>query len=308
MPGLLLALVVAAAPGLPTPSMAEEDAKQAFNEGKAAYDRGSLELAIKDFELAYQLSKRGEVLFAIARGYTDLKRWIDARDCYDKYLAEVPNGKSRARATDYLNEAEQKIRELGLQTSLARSLCRSALPTARPRTLPGPVSSVTVVARKDAADVAWTDADGKGSPVTGYTVKSIPPTGPGALNLGPVTSTIFPGLAPGTSYSFSVAASNANGEGLTTVSNAITLPEVRRSHPSGPAIVLGSVAIAATALAVVGIAEAASFKGWQGQPPGSTLQVSDVQSRVNSANTLATVALTSGIVAAAGLGGAILTW
>jgi hypothetical protein len=61
-------------------------------------------------------------------------------------------------------------------------------------------------------------------------------------------------------------------------------------------------------VAIVGLAEALSFKGWQSQPPGATIPLSTVQGNLSTANTWATVSLITGIAAVAGLGGAVITW
>jgi tetratricopeptide (TPR) repeat protein len=212
----LLATVLAAGSA---PTTTDDEAKAAFKAGTAAYDAGNYDAAAKDFLLAYQLSKRGELLFAIALTYRDLGRWADARDYYERYLAEVPSGKSRDLATQQLAEVQQKL---------------AAAEAAAPPPMVEPVPKTEPLATSTQAEVVH--------------------------------------------------------------------------HPRTTAIVLGSIGVAATVLAVVAIIEATSFQGYQSHPAGTVLQVSQVQSNVDTANTWATVALVSGIVAVGGVGGSILTW
>jgi tetratricopeptide (TPR) repeat protein len=213
---LLLAIALTAGG---TQSANDEEARKAFKEATQAYDAGNYDAAAKGYLLAYQLSKRGELLFAIALSYRDGGHLQEAREYYERYLSELPNGKSHDLAAQQLTEVQQKL---------------AAQEAAKPPPLAEPQKPNEAVATTTKAE-----------------------SGP---------------------------------------------------HPSTGAIVLGSVGIAAGVLAIVAIIEATSFQGWQSHPPGTVLQVSDVQSRVNSANTWATVSLVSAIAAGAGIGGAALTW
>jgi hypothetical protein len=96
------------------------------------------------------------------------------------------------------------------------------------------------------------------------------------------------------------------GESAPTAS--LTEPASSPSHPRVPAIILGVVGLAAGAVAVTGLVEALSFKGWQSQPPGSVIPLATAQSNVNTANSWATVALICGIGAVAGVTAAGFTW
>jgi len=221
--GLLLAIALASPPAPAGPASTDE-ARRAFKEGAEAYQAGNYEQALHDFMLSYQLSQRGELLFDIAQSNRLLGHWAAAQEYYERYLIEVPQGKSHDLAVQQLAEVKQK-----------RALVEAANP--------------------------------------------LPP-----VILPPRTSEPPPEL-------------------LTPAP-----PPTSGSHPRPLALVLGGVGVAAGAVAIVGLVESVSFTGWQSQPPGSVLSVSSVQSRVDSANTWATVSLISAIVAAAGLGGAVLAW
>jgi tetratricopeptide (TPR) repeat protein len=104
--GLLLAIALAAGAG---PAASDEEARRAFKEGTQAYDAGNYEAAAKGYLKAYQLSKRGELLFAVALSYRDWGHWTEAREYYERYLAELPNGKSHDLAVQQLAEVQQKL-------------------------------------------------------------------------------------------------------------------------------------------------------------------------------------------------------
>lgn len=80
-----------------------------------------------------------------------------------------------------------------------------------PNNLPDPPTSVTATAGQGQATVAWTapSSDG-GSPITSYVVISTPGSVTTTVN-GTETTAIISGLTAGTTYTFIVKATNANG-------------------------------------------------------------------------------------------------
>ncbi|KTD65307.1 hypothetical protein Lsan_0823, partial [Legionella santicrucis] len=89
-------------------------------------------------------------------------------------------------------------------------------------TVPAAPTNVNAVAGNVSAEVSWVaPADDGGSPITGYTATS----SPGGLQCTAVgeTSCTVEGLANGTSYTFTVTATNAVGTGpASNPSNAVT--------------------------------------------------------------------------------------
>lgn len=79
--------------------------------------------------------------------------------------------------------------------------------------LPYPVQDVLATAGDGTATVLWSPVDDNGSAVLGYTVTAEPDGA--TLDVGPLALTAtFTGLENGTPYAFTVAAHNANGDGL----------------------------------------------------------------------------------------------
>ena len=98
-------------------------------------------------------------------------------------------------------------------------------PAVTPSTVPGAPTGVTATAGEGSAQVSFTPpADTGGAPISQYTVTSSPAGGTATTTGSPVTVT---GLVAGTSYTFTVTATNAAGTGpASDPSNAVvpTLP------------------------------------------------------------------------------------
>ena len=106
--------------------------------------------------------------------------------------------------------------------------------------VPAAPTSVSATAADRSATVSWTaPGDTGGGPITGYTIRSTPGgltrTVPGSAGSGTVT-----GLANGTTYTFTVVATNAIGTGpASTPSNAV-IPPAPPSPPAGVSAVRGA--------------------------------------------------------------------
>jgi hypothetical protein len=108
--------------------------------------------------------------------------------------------------------------------------------TPQPRTtLPGAPTGVSAVAGDGFAIVSFTPpASNGGAAITAYTVTASPGGQTATASSGPI---LVPGLADGTSYTFTVTATNAVGTGpASTPSNAVTpsLPDGPRQPPPDP--------------------------------------------------------------------------
>ncbi len=131
---------------------------------------------------------------------------------------------------------------------------------ATPSTVAGAPSNVTAVAGDNSATLTWsTPAFDGGSPITGYSVT--PYVGgsagtPQTFN-SPAPVEIVTGLTNGTTYTFAVAAINANGTGANGFSNFVT-PSASAVVPDAPTGLTatagnGTVALSWTAPATAGV-------------------------------------------------------
>ena len=104
-----------------------------------------------------------------------------------------------------------------------------------PATVPGAPTAVTAKAGDAQATVSFTPpASNGGSAITGYTVNSKPG---GITNTGPTSPITVTGLANGTSYTFTVTATNVVGTGpASKISNSVTPkipPSITVTSPKG---------------------------------------------------------------------------
>jgi hypothetical protein len=172
---ILLAAVLAAATAHADDSV-EAQAKARFEEGRAAFDQGDYDRAVKKFEEAYRLKPHPDVLINIATSYERIYNPTEARKSYELYLKE-------SSATSPLRElAEKRLKVL--------------------RQLPG---SIVVSANKVGADI---DLRGEGVLPGGA---HVPLEGDGgALHLRGRTPERFEELPPG-SYHIRVSLPDHDG-------------------------------------------------------------------------------------------------
>src|SRR5215831_11499538 len=157
--------------------------------------------------------------------------------------------------------------------------------------VPGAPTAVTATAGNGSADVSWTAPSDSGSTITKYTVTpyigSAAQTPVTVTGSPPATSANVTGLTNGTSYTFTVSATNANGAGPeSSPSSAVT--------PTGPPSVSGVTPADGSTGVAVSVAPTATFSQ-PVTPASAAFTVTDAGSNAvagsvsfNGADTVAT--------------------
>ena len=102
-----------------------------------------------------------------------------------------------------------------------------------PYTIPDPPTNVTAIASNGYATISWIDPlYNGGSTIYGYKVTSIPDGRTASIIGKDSTSVIVSGLTNGTSYNFSVVATNAAGNSLSANTTTAVIPKTVPSAPT----------------------------------------------------------------------------
>ncbi|MBV9368837.1 MAG: fibronectin type III domain-containing protein, partial [Frankiales bacterium] len=107
----------------------------------------------------------------------------------------------------------------------------ATLPTAAP-TAPSPPATVTATRGDGRATVSWNASSANGSPVTQYLATALP--GGATCSTTGALSCDVTGLTNGTSYTFTVAATNLIGTGLASGASNAVIPAGKPGTPAAP--------------------------------------------------------------------------
>lgn len=107
-----------------------------------------------------------------------------------------------------------------------------------PAAIPAPPTAVTAVRGDKTAQVSWTPGSNNGYPISGYTITTLP-GGVVKTVTGTVTTTSITGLTNGSQYTFTVAATNANGTSLPSLQSSAVTPAGVPTAPTAVTAVRG---------------------------------------------------------------------
>ena len=147
-------------------------------------------------------------------------------------LGCTTNGETSCVVTGLTNGTSYTFRVLAINGSGRGATSGYTIATV-PATVPNPPTTVTTVFADASATVSWiAPADNGGSIVTGYTVTANP--GVRSCTTASVTATtcVVTGLANGTSYMFTVTATNKAGTGAASDASAPVVPATVPDQPT----------------------------------------------------------------------------
>lgn len=91
----------------------DEEARRHFRLGQAHYDNGSFLEAAQEFEQAYQLSQRPQLLYNVYVAYRDAGDLVRSRDALREYLERVPDAPNAANLRARLESLDRMIEQQG---------------------------------------------------------------------------------------------------------------------------------------------------------------------------------------------------
>lgn len=126
---------------LPALAGSDEDARKHFQAGESYFNTSDYDGALREFQMAYKLSKRPLILLNVANVYERMGKLQDAIDYLKKYLAEDPNTKDRPTIELRLQNLQKRVEE---QNKNADAGVVAPAPTET--ALPPPVAAVPATA------------------------------------------------------------------------------------------------------------------------------------------------------------------
>jgi hypothetical protein len=113
---------------------ADAEARARFEAGRIAYAAARYDDALDDFEHAYALSGRAELLFNMGQCLDRLRRDAEAIDAFERYLAERPEAGNR-------EEVEGRL-EVLRAAEAERAAGRAPTPEPEPEVTPAPAGGI----------------------------------------------------------------------------------------------------------------------------------------------------------------------
>jgi uncharacterized protein (TIGR02145 family) len=190
--------------------------------------------------------------------------------------------------------------------AVGNSVASSASGSVTPGTVPGAPTNPVATAGNAQASVAFTAPASNGSPITGYTVTSSPG---GLTATGASSPRVVTGLINGTSYTFTVVATNSAGNSVASVPSAAVIPRTVPGAPTNPVATAGNAqaSVAFTAPAsngsdITGYTVTSSPGGLTASGSSSTLVVTGLATNVSYTFTVVATNAAGNSVASAASG------
>jgi tetratricopeptide (TPR) repeat protein len=111
-------LVAAPASAVPAPDTDVELAKAHFRTGEIYYERGRYPDAAREFEEAYRLSQRGELLYNMGKSYDGAGDQARALRAYRRFLSAVISSPDRKSVSDRVTALEKLVGRVVIRTSI----------------------------------------------------------------------------------------------------------------------------------------------------------------------------------------------
>jgi tetratricopeptide (TPR) repeat protein len=108
----------------------DEEARARFEAGRLAYASSRYADALSEFEHAYELSGRPELLYNMGQCFDRLRRDADAIETFERYLRELPAASNRIEVETRLEVLRAAARERAVVTLSPELLTTEAPPPA----------------------------------------------------------------------------------------------------------------------------------------------------------------------------------
>jgi len=110
--GLALALCAGFWSGSASAQASKDDlARTHFESGAAYLQQSDLDGALREFENAYRLSPRPEILLNIATVYERMGKWSDAVSALERYLKDAPDGEHAGTVQVRIENLKKRLEE-----------------------------------------------------------------------------------------------------------------------------------------------------------------------------------------------------
>ncbi|UJR85691.1 tetratricopeptide repeat protein [Sandaracinus amylolyticus] len=107
----------------------DDQARRHFRLGQAHYENGSFLEAAREFEQAYQLSQRPQLLYNVYVAYRDAGDLVRSRDALREYLTRVPDAENAAMLRARLESLDRMVEQQGTTATPAETTPTETTPS-----------------------------------------------------------------------------------------------------------------------------------------------------------------------------------